>query len=58
MEIRDTVKNYEPAVYTIELQPSKMEGLVQALPSLWPDILDEMLAFAQFSEKLDQAQDS
>lgn len=39
-------------VYTTNLVPDKMAGLMVALPELWPGIQDELLAFADFLEAL------
>lgn len=39
-------------VYTINLTPTKMEGLVQKLPGFWPKLRAELLAFANFLEVL------
>lgn len=37
-------------VYTMNLVPDKMAGLMSALPELWPKIRAELLAFANFLE--------
>jgi hypothetical protein len=42
-------------VYTLNLVPEKMEGLMQALPELWPRLRGELLAFADYLEVLDTA---
>jgi hypothetical protein len=39
-------------VYTINLVPEKMDGLMDALPELWPVLWAELLAFAEFLEAL------
>jgi hypothetical protein len=39
-------------VYTINLLPEKMSGLMKALPELWPKLRAEMLAFADYLEAL------
>ncbi len=35
-------------VYTIELAPEKMAGLMVSLPEFWPQLRAELLAFADF----------
>jgi hypothetical protein len=42
-------------VYTINLAPEKMVGLVSALPTLWSTLRAELMAFADFLEALGQA---
>ncbi len=42
-------------VYTVNLMPEKMEGLMKALPRLWPRLRAELLAFADFLEALAEA---
>ncbi|MEW5958070.1 MAG: antitoxin [Chloroflexota bacterium] len=44
-------------VYTTNLVPDKMAGLMVALPELWPRIRDELLAFADFLEALAEEND-
>lgn len=39
-------------VYTINLTPAKMEGLLQILPGFWPKLRAELLAFANYLEAL------
>jgi hypothetical protein len=39
-------------VYTMNLVPDKMTGLMSALPELWPGLRAELLAFADFLEDL------
>jgi hypothetical protein len=39
-------------VYTMNLTPNKMAGLMSALPGLWPKLRAELLAFADFLEDL------
>ena len=39
-------------VYTINLAPAKMDGLLQILPSFWPKLRAELLAFASYLEAL------
>jgi hypothetical protein len=39
-------------VYTMNLVPGKMTGLMSALPELWPGLRAELLAFADFLEDL------
>jgi hypothetical protein len=41
-------------VYTMNLVPGKMAGLMSALPELWPRLRAELLAFADFLEDLAQ----
>ncbi len=41
-------------VYTTNLAPEKMQGLMSALPELWPHLRVELLAFADFLEVLAQ----
>lgn len=41
-------------VYTMNLAPDKMAGLLLALPGLWPRLRAELLAFADFLEDLGQ----
>ena len=45
-------------VYTFNLQPEKMAGLVEALPDLWPNLRSELLAFADFLDYLDAPKES
>ncbi len=42
-------------VYTMNLVPDKMAGLISALPGLWAKLQAELLAFADFLEAMDQA---
>jgi hypothetical protein len=42
-------------VYTMNLVPEKMAGLMSVLPGLWPKLRAELLAFADFLEALAQA---
>jgi len=42
-------------VYTMNLVPDKMAGLMSALPGLWSRLRAELLAFADFLEDLAQA---
>jgi hypothetical protein len=42
-------------VYTMNLVPDRMAGLMTALPDLWPALRAELLAFADFLEALAQA---
>jgi len=42
-------------VYTMNLVPDKMAGVMSALPGLWPKLRAELLAFAEFLEDLAQA---
>jgi hypothetical protein len=39
-------------VYTINLAPEKMEGLMEALPELWSKLRAELLAFADYLDAL------
>jgi hypothetical protein len=39
-------------VYTMNLSPDKVAGLMSALPELWPKVRAELLAFADFLEQL------
>ncbi len=39
-------------VYTVNLVPEKMEGLMESLPELWPQLRAELLAFADYLEAL------
>ena len=41
-------------VYTMNLVPEKMTGLMTVLPALWPTLRAELLAFADFLEALAQ----
>lgn len=45
-------------VYTMNLVPDKMAGLLSALPGLWQGLRAEMLAFADFIEELAEATES
>jgi hypothetical protein len=40
-------------VYTINLAPEKMTGLMAALPNLWPQLRAELLAFADYLEAVE-----
>jgi hypothetical protein len=40
-------------VYTTNLVPDKMSGLISALPGMWTKMRAELLAFADFLEELD-----
>ena len=42
-------------VYTMNLVPDRMAGLMTMLPNLWPTLRAELLAFADFLEALAQA---
>ena len=42
-------------VYTMNLVPERMSGLMTTLPDLWPALRAELLAFADFLEVLAQA---
>jgi len=42
-------------VYTMNLTPDKMIGLISVLPDLWVNLRAELLAFADFLEELAQA---
>ncbi len=42
-------------VYTMNLVPERMAGLIAALPDLWSTLRAELLAFADFLEALAQA---
>ena len=44
------------SVYTMSLVPEKMAGLMSVLPTLWPTVRAELLAFADFLEALGQAE--
>jgi hypothetical protein len=44
-------------VYTVNLAPEKMAGLITALPMLWGDLQAELLAFADFLEDLSQVRE-
>jgi len=44
-------------VYTTNLVPEKMGGLMATLPGLWPRLRSELLAFADFLEALAQAEE-
>ena len=39
-------------IYTVDLRPEKMEGLVCGLPGLWGRLRSELLAFADFLAEL------
>lgn len=39
-------------VYTVNLDPAKMTGLLSVLPELWSELQPELLAFAEFVEDL------
>jgi hypothetical protein len=41
-------------VYTMNLSPDKVAGLMSALPELWPKLRAELLAFADFLEQLSE----
>ena len=41
-------------VYTMNLTPDRMAGLISNLPELWPKLRSELLAFADFLEELGQ----
>jgi hypothetical protein len=51
LRFRHLVRN----VYTMNLVPDKMAGLMSALPGLWSRLRAELLAFADFLEDLAQA---
>jgi hypothetical protein len=40
------------SVYTLNLEPGKMENLISSLPGLWSQVQAELLAFADFLEEL------
>uniref|UniRef100_A0A7V4TGK9 Antitoxin n=1 Tax=Candidatus Caldatribacterium saccharofermentans TaxID=1454753 RepID=A0A7V4TGK9_9BACT len=42
-------------VYAMSLVPERMVGLMSVLPDLWSTLREELLAFADFLEALDQA---
>jgi len=42
-------------VYTFNLVPNKIEPLITALPTLWPHVKAELLAFADFLSDLTKA---
>lgn len=42
-------------IYTMNLVPDRMAGLMTVLPRLWPALRAELLAFADFLEALAQA---
>jgi len=42
-------------VYTVNLVPDKMVGLLSALSELWPRLQAELLAFADFLDELTRA---
>ena len=42
-------------VYTMNLTPARMAGLISKLPQLWSRLRRELLAFADFLEELGQA---
>jgi len=42
-------------VYTINLVPEKMEGLMDTLPEFWPTLRAELLAFADYLDVLDSS---
>ncbi len=41
-------------VYTMNLSPAKVAGLMSALPELWPKLRAELLAFTDFLEQLSE----
>ena len=41
-------------VYTINLVPERMAGLISSLPILWDQLRKELLAFADFLERIIQ----
>ena len=43
-------------VYTMNLIPDKMSGLIKILPELWKNVRSELLAFADFLEELSKAE--
>lgn len=45
-------------VYTINLAPDKMAGLMSALPGLWSKLHAEVLAFAIFLDELGQVSEN
>lgn len=54
-EILDEFRRFRHLVrnmYTINLTPIKMEGLLQILPDFWPKLRAELLAFAYYLEAL------
>ncbi len=42
-------------IYTVDLRPEKMEGLVSGLPGLWSRLRGELIAFADFLVELEPA---
>lgn len=44
-------------VYTIDLAPEKMAGLMETLPEMWSQLRAELLAFADFLNALDASFD-
>ena len=42
-------------VYTINLVPEKMEGLMDTLPEFWPTLRAELLAFADYLDVLNSS---
>lgn len=45
-------------VYTANLRPERMAGMLQTLPELWPRLQAELLAFADFLEQLARRDES
>ena len=43
-------------VYTIDLAPERMAGLMSTLPEIWPKLRAELLAFADYLEAFDSSQ--
>jgi hypothetical protein len=42
-------------VYTIDLAPERMAGLMSTLPEIWPKLRAELLAFADYLEAFDSS---
>ena len=42
-------------VYTFNLAPEKVEPLISSIPQFWPNLQDELLAFADFLEQTGSA---
>ena len=53
--VRGEVPELERNVYTMNLTPNRVAGLISKLPELWPRLRSELLAFADFLEELGQA---
>jgi hypothetical protein len=48
MTIRHRVRN----IYAVQLNATRMEHLIENLPSVWLGVQTELLAFANFLEQL------